>query len=566
MAQAPARARPRHAQAAACGAMGLLGKGKAGKQREAATKDETKEAAAAIEQEALKAGSGAQVEARLHRAPQALEDHYDVTEQVVGRCYHGDLKVVKRKSDGAEYVAKPLKLNNITRDGLEMFEREVEALLKLDHPNVVYLADVYFGAHEIMLVMEYCKGGSLFDMMQQCGKYSEKDAQEALRQMLEALAHAHHHKVVHRNANLLNWLYANSESWQGLKLVGWGLVKDFSGHGYMHEVAGSLGFMAPEVFDGKYTTEADIWSLGVCAFMLLYGYPPFKEKTREKTIEAIKAGAYRTNEKATKRLSGHAVDFVDKLLQVHPGKRLSAKTALEHKFMKHKGEHKDLSAGVAADLLQFQKGSAFKRKCMEVMAESLTTEERDMLQQKFREADTNGSGAISVPEFKKVLQENFKCSDEEAQAAFDAIDENHDDEISYTEFLAAMMAKRIHVNDTLLYETFERFDKENTGTIVIKDLQEILQVSEEEAKKVAKEAGGSDEKITYKEFVAYMKAEGTEAGHSEKASKLVDKLKAEKGHGKTLEKHPEVAEPEPDPVVAEGQGATPEAAQCCAVS
>ncbi|CAK0890786.1 unnamed protein product [Prorocentrum cordatum] len=102
---------------------------------------------------------------------------------------------------------------------------------------------------------------------------------------------------------------------------------------------------------------------------------------------------------------------------------------------------------------------------MSVMAWSLTNEERSKVRDAFLRIDANNQGTITLLELKGVLTTEFHLEDERAAEIFKALDTAKNDEIHYSEFLAAMVSTRIHMHDHLLASTFKKFDADNSGYI-----------------------------------------------------------------------------------------------------
>jgi len=175
-------------------------------------------------------------------------------------------------------------------------------------------------------------------------------------------------------------------------------------------------------------------------------------------------------------------------------------------------------------------GSQFRRAAMNMMAWSLSNDERAEVRQAFIEMDKDRSGAISLTEFRQVLEERFHIDHEAAQHAFEALDANHQDEIHYSEFLAAMVSSRIKMHDDLLKDTFKRFDTGNSGFITETDLKQVLGDTFEQKEVEAMMADvnvNQDGKISYKEFIHYLQ-DNPESTHQDAAAKLVDaRVKAE---------------------------------------
>jgi len=89
--------------------------------------------------------------------------------------------------------------------------REIMILRRIDHPHVIKLYEVYENDLYIHLVLEYLKGGELFQKLQSKGLYSEKDASMAIKYVLEALDYCHNRNVVHRDLKPENLILAYAQ-------------------------------------------------------------------------------------------------------------------------------------------------------------------------------------------------------------------------------------------------------------------------------------------------------------------------------------------------------------------
>ena len=100
---------------------------------------------------------------------------------------------------------------------------------KQDHPNIVRLEEVYESHSEIYLVQEVCKGGELFDRLDEQPDYHYTEAQCArlVKQMLSSVRYIHNKGIIHRDLKLENFLFSDLDAKSELKMIDFGLSKHF---------------------------------------------------------------------------------------------------------------------------------------------------------------------------------------------------------------------------------------------------------------------------------------------------------------------------------------------------
>ncbi len=76
---------------------------------------------------------------------------------------------------------------------------EIEILSLIRHPRIINQFEVYEGTEHVYIVMEYLKGGELFDKIRTKGNYSEGDAARVMKRLLEAVSYMHQKHVLHRD-------------------------------------------------------------------------------------------------------------------------------------------------------------------------------------------------------------------------------------------------------------------------------------------------------------------------------------------------------------------------------
>ncbi len=167
---------------------------------------------------------------------------------------------------------------------LARFERELEVLKNLSHPNIVRSFGGVCEDKHRFYAMELVEGGSLEDQLQQRGRLSWEQVVEYGRQMCAALSYLHQHGVVHRDVKPANFLISQNNQ---LKLSDFGLASVIAARKITTagKTAGTILYMAPEQIRGaNITPRTDLYALGCVLYELLTGTPPFVGRTPAATM------------------------------------------------------------------------------------------------------------------------------------------------------------------------------------------------------------------------------------------------------------------------------------------
>lgn len=220
------------------------------------------------------------------------------TERLLGQGGMGAV-VLARDATGQPLAIKFL-LPSLRDDGhfVARFRREAEATARLSSEHVPRVLDV--GSTEQgapFIVMEYCEGRDLRDLVKEEGPLSEADAAAYIGQACVALAEAHALGIIHRDLKPSNLLLGHTSDGKALvKVLDFGVAKvrpnlddagsDMTATG---TVLGSRLYMAPEQMRKPRDVDAraDIWALGVCLYYLVTGHTPFEAATVEEVILAV---------------------------------------------------------------------------------------------------------------------------------------------------------------------------------------------------------------------------------------------------------------------------------------
>ncbi|KAL8671721.1 MAG: hypothetical protein Q9168_003792 [Polycauliona sp. 1 TL-2023] len=260
-------------------------------------------------------------------------DSYDKKAQYrFGRTLGAGTYGIVREAEcaGEKYAIKIILKKNV-KGNEKMVYDEMVLLQRMKHPHIVRFHDWFESKDKYYIVTQLATGGELFDRICEYGKFTEKDASQTIRQVLEAVDYLHYNNVVHRDLKPENLLYLTKDPHSSLVLADFGIAKMLdSKDGVLSTMAGSFGYAAPEIMlkqgHGK---PVDMWSLGVITYTLLCGYSPFRSENVADLIEESRSGRIVFHGRYWKDVSDEAKDFIVNLLQPDPSKRLTSEEALQ---------------------------------------------------------------------------------------------------------------------------------------------------------------------------------------------------------------------------------------------
>ena len=296
-----------------------------------------------------------------------------------------------------------------------------------------------------------------------------------------------------------------------VKIIDFGLSKRYnSPNQIITERLGTLYYMSPEQLEGTYTSQADLWSVGVCVYMLLAnGQKPFDAKTPKELMEKIMSGQPKGPPDESLSFSDLAQTYLDALLCKEATKRLTANQALQHEWITTHTSQQVLKTTpstmqkVRDQLIRYADNTGgFKKLALNLIAKKSTPDEIMELRTVFNSMDIHNSGSITLDDFKAALDKQG-YTDHELERIFCSLDINHDHTINYTEFLAATLETKGKIDDYRIAEAFEQLDCDNKGFITREDICNILGTSGTEIyvdKLMLEVDSEGKDKITYPEF------------------------------------------------------------------
>jgi len=252
-----------------------------------------------------------------------------VKQSVIGQGAFGKVYKGYEKKTKNPVAIKIIDLES-AEDDIEDIQKEITILSQLDHTNITKYFGSFVENNYLWIIIELCAGGSCLDLLKP-GPFEEIFIAIILREVLYGLDYLHGEGKIHRDIKAANILLTSLGE---VKLADFGVSAQLTATmTKKNTFVGTPFWMAPEVIqESGYDSKADIWSLGITAFELAKGVPPYYNIHPMKVLFLIP-------EKEPPVLEGNYSkafkEFISLCLQKDTKKRLTAKELLAHKFIKN---------------------------------------------------------------------------------------------------------------------------------------------------------------------------------------------------------------------------------------
>ncbi|KNA21033.1 hypothetical protein SOVF_046930 [Spinacia oleracea] len=233
---------------------------------------------------------------------------------------------------GHNVAIKVIDKDKTLKAGLsEQIKREISVMKLVKHQNVLQLYEVMATKSKIYIVLEYAKGGELFNKVAK-GRLKEDIARWIFQQLISAMDVCHSGGVYHRDLKLENLLIDEDGS---LKVSDFGLsalADSKQQDGLLHTMCGTPAYVAPEVINrrGYDGAKADIWSCGVILFVLLAGHLPFQDSNLIEMYKKITRADYR----CPNWFPPEVRRLLLKILDPNPNTRITISKIMENSWFK----------------------------------------------------------------------------------------------------------------------------------------------------------------------------------------------------------------------------------------
>lgn len=420
-----------------------------------------------------------------------VHEFYAVSnKEALGKGMNGSVRLCTHRETNVQYALKTLVKGMLIESQLEELRNEIRIMAELDHPNIIRVQEYFETAENIYIIMELCTGGDLLTRINKLDNFhfTEAKAAELMLIIVSSVRFLHDRGIVHRDIKLNNFLLQNKSENSPIKVIDFGFSRHVKPDEVMKADVGTPYYMAPEVLNCKYDMKCDMWSIGVVAYMLLTGNPPFDGRTNDEIYENIRYGEVDYRIPEMRFVSNHAKDFIKCCLNRNVSSRISSREAQEHPWLQtvHNVGSTPSSSSLLTTNIHLPRSQipildrlrtfGFKnpltKVCLEVVSYSLTADQIKNLREEFLKFDTDGSGEISLAEMKAVLRTNKDISVEAIEELFDSLDVEHDGTLRYHEFIAAAIGLK-NVNESNMKLAFEKISH-HRKEIKKEDLVELL--------------------------------------------------------------------------------------------
>lgn len=233
------------------------------------------------------------------------------------------------------YAMKILdKKHIIDKNELEHTKAEKVVMKHVIHPFIINLKCSFVTQKSICFVMEFMKGGELFQHLQRVKRFSENQTKFIAGCIILALGHLHNCDYIYRDLKPENILFTESGY---AKLTDFGLAKNLKNTSLATSFCGTPEYMSPEVILNKgYNRTVDWWALGTLLYEMIFGIPPFYDRNIQEMYKKIVMDELEF--KKYTKCSDEGKDFIRRLLVKDPNNRLGAEAgsleAMDHPWLK----------------------------------------------------------------------------------------------------------------------------------------------------------------------------------------------------------------------------------------
>jgi serine/threonine protein kinase len=264
--------------------------------------------------------------------PSEVKEEDFEKQRFLGQGSYSTVVLAQHKASGQLFALKEVSRQIVRAHNMgEQIRNEINVHRKIRHPNIVRLYTYFQTKRDMVLVMQYCPEGNLFQKLSASPekRFDEKCAARFTRHICRALKYLHEQNVAHRDLKLENVLLDRGNAI--VADLGWS--RQMEDKSTRRTVCGTLDYLSPEMLTGQpHTCATDVWSLGVMIYEMLSGVAPFFRASHQNTMSAI----------CTEELvlppgiSDSAAALLQQVLQKDPSQRPPIAVVLAHPWVEQR--------------------------------------------------------------------------------------------------------------------------------------------------------------------------------------------------------------------------------------
>jgi len=429
-------------------------------------------------------------------------------QQTLGSGVYGPVRFATHKETGIKHAVKVLRRDGLTpgsQEERDQLDHELKHLRRLDHPNIVKLYEHYENSEGIFLVLDYCSGGQLLSMIEECRTartaLPSGFVADVMRQVLSAIAHMHSRSVVHLDLSTANVLLMPGARGQIRKLgceaqyslaqvrqaphamvIDFGIAQVLRPGMAAYSTPVAVGAtLAPEVWHGDITPKADVFECGALLFEMLSFARPF-ECPRE-YVPAVNYWSKKPKApwKLLQAAPREAVELCRGLLDLDRHARPEAKECYGKSTFLQESDPTCASLAQAAKhaprllrrLVEVPTRSWLHKSVALSIARAWPANESQAAKRAFQALDVAGVGRLDKSQIASIL-EHLGVTIPVALQTADAMDLSREGNVTWTEFVAACLDLSDPKYDEHLRRIFEAADGDGDDLLSQDDLASMF--------------------------------------------------------------------------------------------
>lgn len=271
---------------------------------------------------------------------------YNLIRKKIGKGSFSKIYKALDKND-KEVAVKIIKKKNVKNE--KLIQREISVLQSLKHINIISLLDVFTTNHNYYLIFEFCEYGDLKNYIYKENPIlDEQDILFIMKQIKNGLEYLYNENIIHRDLKPQNILVTDNLI---IKISDFGFAKIYTEGSLTQTICGSPLYMAPEILTYKqYTELADLWSVGVILYEIMFKEVPVSGSNLYTLVKNINQYQFKITKKQKIKYSANIINLLERLLIKNPKKRIDWKSFFNHQWF-YKSNEIDFKKELNEDLM-----------------------------------------------------------------------------------------------------------------------------------------------------------------------------------------------------------------------